>query len=434
MPCCRRPGRGAADPARRSRCGGSIAARSMSPTSTSSPTPPPMSAEQMTLTDSCYLIRNGDRYLLWDTGLPGELAGQRRGGDGPIRMSLRERVRDQLARIGVQPGQVTFVGISHYHDDHTGQAADFPGATLLVGAARLGGDPRPSARRRRGSGRGPKGSRASQPLRGDHDVFGDGSVIMLNMPGHTPGHRALLVRLPRTGPVLLTGDLYHFTENMRDRRRADLQHQPRRHAGLDGPLPGDRPQPARPDRHPARAGRHPPAAGLPAVGAMRALLSEAPGGPETLRLTELPDPVAGPGQLLVAVKACAINYPDVLIIEDKYQFKPPRPVRAGRRDRRRGRGGGRGRDRLVAGRPGDRDARPWRACGEGAGRRGDGAAAAGRAELRGRLGADPDLCDDDPRAARSGQAQGRRDPARARRGGRRRAWRRSSSARPMARG
>jgi NADPH:quinone reductase-like Zn-dependent oxidoreductase len=62
---------------------------------------------------------------------------------------------------------------------------------------------------------------------------------------------------------------------------------------------------------------------------MRALLSEAPGGPETLKLTELPDPVAGPGQLLVAVKACAINYPDVLIIEDKYQFKPPRPFAPG---------------------------------------------------------------------------------------------------------
>ncbi|HEY0414074.1 MAG TPA: NADPH:quinone oxidoreductase family protein [Allosphingosinicella sp.] len=62
---------------------------------------------------------------------------------------------------------------------------------------------------------------------------------------------------------------------------------------------------------------------------MRALLSEAPGGPETLALREVPDPVAGPGQLLVRVKACAINYPDVLIIEDRYQFKPPRPFAPG---------------------------------------------------------------------------------------------------------
>ena len=62
---------------------------------------------------------------------------------------------------------------------------------------------------------------------------------------------------------------------------------------------------------------------------MRALLSYEPGGPETLRLTELPDPVPGPGELLVRVRAAAINYPDVLIIEDKYQFKPPRPFAPG---------------------------------------------------------------------------------------------------------
>ncbi|HEX8639670.1 MAG TPA: NADPH:quinone oxidoreductase family protein [Allosphingosinicella sp.] len=62
---------------------------------------------------------------------------------------------------------------------------------------------------------------------------------------------------------------------------------------------------------------------------MRALLSQSPGPPETLQLTEMPDPVAGPGQLLVRVKACAINYPDVLIIQDKYQFKPPRPFAPG---------------------------------------------------------------------------------------------------------
>ena len=62
---------------------------------------------------------------------------------------------------------------------------------------------------------------------------------------------------------------------------------------------------------------------------MKALLSKAPGGPETLSLEELPDPVASKGQVLVAVKACSINFPDVLIIEDKYQFKPARPFAPG---------------------------------------------------------------------------------------------------------
>ena len=62
---------------------------------------------------------------------------------------------------------------------------------------------------------------------------------------------------------------------------------------------------------------------------MKALLSHVPGGPETLEIGELPAPVAGPGQVLVDVRACAINFPDTLIIEDKYQFKPPRPFAPG---------------------------------------------------------------------------------------------------------
>ena len=62
---------------------------------------------------------------------------------------------------------------------------------------------------------------------------------------------------------------------------------------------------------------------------MKALLSREPGGPETLRIEDVPDPVAGAGELLVRVRACSINYPDVLIIEDKYQLKPPRPFAPG---------------------------------------------------------------------------------------------------------
>lgn len=169
-----------------------------------------------TLTDSCYLIRHGDRYLLWDTGLPGELAGGAPGGQGPFRFALRTRIRDQLARIGVRPEQIGFVGISHYHNDHIGQAADFPGATLLIGAEdweAIRGNPDQAARFQpwiAGGGR-------VEAVQRDHDVFGDGSVTLLDMPGHTPGHHALLARLPQTGPVLLTGDLFHFQENMTNR-------------------------------------------------------------------------------------------------------------------------------------------------------------------------------------------------------------------------
>jgi len=88
---------------------------------------------QKTLTDSCYLIRHGNRFLLWDTGLP-QAEPTPQAQSGPFRTRPGPPLREQLARIGVASGQITFVGISHYHGDHTGQAADFPGATLLVGA------------------------------------------------------------------------------------------------------------------------------------------------------------------------------------------------------------------------------------------------------------------------------------------------------------
>jgi N-acyl homoserine lactone hydrolase len=168
-----------------------------------------------TLTDSCYLIRNGDRYLLWDTGIPAAMVGQS-AQNGPFTLTLRSSLRDQLARINVRPEQVSFVGISHYHDDHIGQAAEFPGATLLIGTGdweAIRGRPESAARFRPWI----EGNSRSQPMAGDHDVFGDGSVVMLSLPGHTPGHHSLLVRLPQTGAVLLTGDLYHLTEAVQNR-------------------------------------------------------------------------------------------------------------------------------------------------------------------------------------------------------------------------
>jgi glyoxylase-like metal-dependent hydrolase (beta-lactamase superfamily II) len=131
-------------------------------------------------------------------------------------MTLRASLRDQLARISVRPEQVSFVGISHYHDDHTGQAADFPGATLLIGTGdweAIRARPASAARFQPWI----EGGATVQQAAGDHDVFGDGSVVMLNLPGHTPGHHALLVRLPQTGAVLLSGDLYHLTEAVANR-------------------------------------------------------------------------------------------------------------------------------------------------------------------------------------------------------------------------
>ncbi|MBX3561675.1 MAG: N-acyl homoserine lactonase family protein [Sphingomonas sp.] len=170
---------------------------------------------EKTLTSSCYLIRHGDRYLLWDTGLSADMLGTTVE-SGPFRMTLRERIVPQLERINVRPDQISFVGISHYHFDHTGQLADFPGATLLIGQGdwdvlRAGQGPANLATPFR---RWIDGGGEVQPAARDHDVFGDGSVVMLNLPGHTPGHHGLLVRLAGGRNILLSGDQLHFLEQI----------------------------------------------------------------------------------------------------------------------------------------------------------------------------------------------------------------------------
>lgn len=158
------------------------------------------------LTFSCYLIKHGDDYLLWDTGNP----------VGTTPTAPKTSLVDLLAQLKVTPDQIKYVGISHYHGDHVGQVSAFPRSTLLIGKgdwevltdAKFAGvaNPAPFANWISGGGK-------VEPLPGDKDVFGDGTVVVLNTPGHTPGHHSLLVRLKEMGNVLITGDLAHFHEN-----------------------------------------------------------------------------------------------------------------------------------------------------------------------------------------------------------------------------
>lgn len=165
------------------------------------------------LVASCYLIKHGDTYMLWDTGLPESTLGQSLDGKDAKDEALSITIVEQLQRIGVDPAQVSLVGISHYHDDHTGQAARFPGAKLLMGHLDLEALRHGDSARAKPLEHWLNGSGKLEEVMGDKDVFADGSVIMLDLPGHTPGHHGLLVKLPRTGYVLLSGDAAHFKEN-----------------------------------------------------------------------------------------------------------------------------------------------------------------------------------------------------------------------------
>jgi glyoxylase-like metal-dependent hydrolase (beta-lactamase superfamily II) len=170
------------------------------------------------LTDSCYLIQHGADYMLWDTGLPAGLKGAPLSSDAPLSPTLTRTLVEQLATLGLKPEQIAMVGISHYHFDHVGQAADFPQAKLLIGKADFdalktepapfGADPKLLAHWLKENG-------TVETVTGDKDIYGDGSVTMLAMPGHTPGSTALLVRLAKKGPVLLSGDVVHFEEQFK---------------------------------------------------------------------------------------------------------------------------------------------------------------------------------------------------------------------------
>ncbi len=168
-----------------------------------------------TLTDSCYLIRHGDHLMLWDTGLPSEIVGKGAQGEAPMMMRLDILLVDQLAEIGIKPADIDIVGISHLHGDHTGQLAMFPEAKLLTGKgdwdAITAAEPdkriklAPYAHWAKDGG-------SVEAVSGDRDVFGDGSVVMLDLPGHTPGHMGLkVVAGGRT--YLLSGDVAHFHAN-----------------------------------------------------------------------------------------------------------------------------------------------------------------------------------------------------------------------------
>jgi glyoxylase-like metal-dependent hydrolase (beta-lactamase superfamily II) len=163
------------------------------------------------LTFSCYLVRHGKDYLVWDTGNPAAAAG-----GAPAPTAPKSSLVEQLAQLHLKPEQITFVAISHYHGDHIGQVASFPQATLLIGKGDWDAlnDPKPNPMVKPANfAHWISGGGKVEPVSGDKDVFGDGSVIMLNTPGHTPGHHSLLVKLKEKGNVLITGDLSHFQEN-----------------------------------------------------------------------------------------------------------------------------------------------------------------------------------------------------------------------------
>lgn len=172
----------------------------------------------------CYLVENrrGEqvRRLLFDAGLPAAVAG--RGDVSPEPgMTLRydTSLLDQLAALDLTPDAIDYVAFSHLHFDHVGSANHFTASTLLIQREEFqAGFVEPNTVIYQPALYLELADAPRQLLDGDHDVFGDGSVKLIRAPGHTPGHQVLLVRLEDPGPVVLSGDLYHFRASRKMRR------------------------------------------------------------------------------------------------------------------------------------------------------------------------------------------------------------------------
>ena len=163
---------------------------------------------------NCYLIRHAQGWMIWETGVGDTFASLqegRVGQQGAPSWTLAKTLLSQLDEIGVRPSDIRYVAVSHTHGDHIGNVELFPKAMLLVQKAEYEW-PNPL-----GVGRF-KPEHPVTKLEGDRDVFGDGSVIIVSTPGHTPGHQSILIKLPKTGAILISGDAAHFKDNWDNRR------------------------------------------------------------------------------------------------------------------------------------------------------------------------------------------------------------------------
>jgi N-acyl homoserine lactone hydrolase len=179
--------------------------------------PQPLLDRGVAVTDMsvvAYLIVHPRGTLLWDTGtIPDELVKPE--GTTIARATVKKTLSGQLAEIGYKPADITYLALSHYHYDHSANANAFAGSTWLVQrperAAMFADTPPvnpidPDVTAKFAALKTAK----TVLLEGDHDVFGDGAVVILSTPGHTPGHQSLLVKLANSGPLVLSGDLYHY--------------------------------------------------------------------------------------------------------------------------------------------------------------------------------------------------------------------------------
>jgi glyoxylase-like metal-dependent hydrolase (beta-lactamase superfamily II) len=173
---------------------------------------------------ACFLVTHPKGTLIWDTGAVPDYAWMPTGKPTTqhiVLPDLQQRdvtmvksLKGQLAEVGYSSSDITYLALSHYHYDHTANANEFAGATWLVRQAerqamfaeKSPGTTQPSTYSAL------RDSKTRILENDEHDVFGDGTVVIKSAPGHTPGHQILYLKLAKAGGVVLSGDLYHYQE------------------------------------------------------------------------------------------------------------------------------------------------------------------------------------------------------------------------------
>jgi N-acyl homoserine lactone hydrolase len=167
----------------------------------------------------CYLVAHPRGTLLWDLGVIPDATveaaaqGARSDVNPTVSAVVTRTLKSQLAQLGYKPADITYFAISHAHIDHTANMNQFAASTWLA---------RPAERAFMWQENNPrvnpsfytqlKNSKSVSLDQDEFDVFRDGQVILKSAPGHTPGHQVLVLKLPTTGRVMLSGDLYHYPQ------------------------------------------------------------------------------------------------------------------------------------------------------------------------------------------------------------------------------
>ena len=163
----------------------------------------------------CFLVAHPKGTLMWDVGVvPDRLIATGKSGTLRGYATATKKLETQLNDVGYAPSDITYLSFSHFHWDHVGNANLFAGARWLVRKVErdmMFSDP-PSPRTEPAHFSALRNSRTTLITTADYDVFGDGKVVIKSAPGHSPGHQVLFVNLANSGPVLLSGDLYHYPE------------------------------------------------------------------------------------------------------------------------------------------------------------------------------------------------------------------------------